>query len=162
MYKNARSVESNRGGLRFGEMERDAAISHGASSFLRERLMGVSDAYQTAFCKTCGTFAVYDGATQQYKDCRLCGDRNYGRCTIPYAYKLLVHLLAAPGINLRPEFVTSDEYSEKLFRGDLTIEGASLEDIEGQLKDVDELLEDDMRDNEDQGLDTDYNTFYDF
>ena len=54
-------------------MERDAAISHGASAFLRERLMLVSDAYQTVFCKTCGIFAVNDAATRTYKPCKLCG-----------------------------------------------------------------------------------------
>ncbi|CAH6419781.1 DNA-directed RNA polymerase subunit RPB2 [uncultured virus] len=94
----------NRGDLKFGEMERDAAISHGASSF-----MYVSDAYQTAFCQTCGTFAIYDDTIRLYEPCRLCGDdKNFGRCTIPHAYELLIHLLAAPGINLRLEFVTSD------------------------------------------------------
>lgn len=150
----------NRGGLRFGEMERDAGISHGASSFLRERLMLVSDAYQTAFCKTCGTFAIYDGTTREYKLCRLCGDENFGRCTIPYAYKLLVHLLAAPGINLRPEFMTSDEYAEKLFRADVRTGGVNIDDIERQLIDADEALDDEIKDNEDEGMDTNYADIY--
>lgn len=150
----------NRGGLRFGEMERDAGISHGASSFLRERLMLVSDGYQTAFCKTCGTFAIYDGTTREYKLCRLCGDENFGRCTIPYAYKLLVHLLAAPGINLRPEFMTSDEYAEKLFRVDVRTGGINIDDIERQLIDADEALDDEIKDNEDEGMDTNYADIY--
>jgi DNA-directed RNA polymerase II subunit RPB2 len=153
----------NRGGLRFGEMERDAAISHGASSFLRERLMLVSDAYQTVYCKNCGTFAINDRTTRMYKPCRLCGDdQSFGRSTIPYAYKLLVHLLAAPGINLHPEFVTSEEYADRIFRHRGPVGVNDIADIKVLLDEADEALgEEEQEFAEDEGIETDYADIYD-
>lgn len=109
-------------------MEFAATVSHGASSFLMERLMFVSDAYQTAFCRTCGNFAVWNPNQDpnsnidilknqgSYLACRMCGDsNNFGRATIPYSYKLLIQLLASANINLRPDFLTFEEYTQKLF-----------------------------------------------
>jgi DNA-directed RNA polymerase II subunit RPB2 len=87
-------------GLRFGEMERDSLISHGASAMLLDRLMACSDAYRTVWCQTCGTIAISD-AVSQTSMCRKCKDKgNFGNLTIPYVYKLLIHLLNGLGINV--------------------------------------------------------------
>ncbi|GAG54494.1 unnamed protein product, partial [marine sediment metagenome] len=89
-----------KGGQRFGEMERDAIISHGASAFLRERLCLVSDAYENVYCSGCGTIAIANLAEDKFI-CRTCGDAGkFGTCTIPYAYKLLTHMLGGAGFNL--------------------------------------------------------------
>ena len=48
---------SRDGGLRLGEMERDALIAHGISKFLHEKMMYNSDAYATYICDQCGLFA---------------------------------------------------------------------------------------------------------
>ncbi|KAL7282695.1 hypothetical protein ACG7TL_004169 [Trametes sanguinea] len=53
------------GGIRFGEMERDALIAHGTAFLLQDRLMNCSD-YSTAWvCRTCGSLISlgYDDVT---------------------------------------------------------------------------------------------------
>lgn len=82
-------------------MERDSLISHGASALLRERLNDVSDAYKAVYCRTCGTIAITDVDNKVYK-CRYCGPAaDFGIVVIPYAFKLLVHLLWGADYNLR-------------------------------------------------------------
>lgn len=42
------------GGIRFGEMERDSLLAHGASFLLHDRLMNCSDRHIALICKRCG------------------------------------------------------------------------------------------------------------
>jgi DNA-directed RNA polymerase subunit B len=86
------------GGLRFGEMERDCLIGHGASALLRDRLLEESDKYTVFVCETCGTIAYHDIKQNKYI-CRLDGDKaNISPVSISYAFKLLVQELMALGI----------------------------------------------------------------
>ena len=51
---------SRDGGLRYGEMEKDAMVAHGASKFNKGRLYDASDAFTTHVCKKCGLLAAYN------------------------------------------------------------------------------------------------------
>jgi DNA-directed RNA polymerase I subunit RPA2 len=44
------------GGIRVGEMERDALIAHGTAFLLQDRLMNCSDYTKAAICRGCGSF----------------------------------------------------------------------------------------------------------
>lgn len=94
---------SRDGGLRFGEMERDCIIAHGASKFLKEKLFDVSDKYTVHICESCGLFAVANLQNNDYK-CKLCEPTKKGarlfQIQIPYACKLLIQELIA--MNLAP------------------------------------------------------------
>lgn len=48
------------GGLRFGELERDAVITHGISGFVRESIMKRSDGTTFPICTGCGTVPIYN------------------------------------------------------------------------------------------------------
>ncbi len=86
------------GGLRFGEMERDCLIGHGASALLRDRLLEESDKAVVMVCENCGLIAYHDMKLNKYV-CRLCGDKAaVSPVTLSYAFKLLVQELMALGI----------------------------------------------------------------
>lgn len=81
------------GGLRFGEMERDCLIGHGASALLRERLTESSDRTTIYVCEECGLIGWYDRRRGRYV-CPVHGEK--GRLypvTVSYAFKLLLQEL---------------------------------------------------------------------
>jgi DNA-directed RNA polymerase II subunit RPB2 len=86
------------GGLRMGEMERDCLISHGVSSFLRDRMFANSDPYSVYVCTHCGLIAHADLRKRAFwcnnRDCQH-AKADIVRVHIPYACKLLFQELMA-------------------------------------------------------------------
>jgi len=89
------------GGLRFGEMERDCLIGHGASALLRDRLLEESDRAIVLVCENCGLLSYYDIKQNRYI-CRVCGEKAViSPAAMSYAFKLLTQELMALGIAAR-------------------------------------------------------------
>jgi DNA-directed RNA polymerase II subunit RPB2 len=92
------------GGLRFGEMERDCMVSHGASRFTKGRLYDASDKYQVNVCKKCGMIAAYNDKMKIHI-CKTCDNRaDFNYVEIPYACKLLFQELQT--MNIAPRIMT--------------------------------------------------------
>lgn len=97
-------LRSRDGGLRLGEMERDAILAHGLAKFLKEKLLDNSDPFTTWVCDKCGLFAQRferkDNKAYSTDDdiycCKACNNyTEVSKVKIPYAFKLFLHELMA-------------------------------------------------------------------
>jgi DNA-directed RNA polymerase II subunit RPB2 len=103
------------GGLRTGEMERDAIIAHGLAFFLKERLMDASDIYWVYICGECGLFAQRltrknsrnKVSSNDIYYCQGCDNKsNIAKVRMPYAFKLMLQELMA--MNIAPRIRVHD------------------------------------------------------
>jgi DNA-directed RNA polymerase subunit B len=81
------------GGLKFGEMERDCLVAHGAAYLLLDRLLEQSDKYTAYFCEKCGLPAYYDLKQERFV-CKVCGkEASIKPVVMSYAFYLLLNEL---------------------------------------------------------------------
>ena len=97
---------SRDGGLRFGEMERDCMVSHGAARFTKDRIYHASDKYEVHTCQKCGMVVVFNNDKKIHM-CRYCKNHtHFNRVKIPYSCKLLFQELVT--MNIAPRVITQD------------------------------------------------------
>lgn len=92
---------SRQGGLRFGEMERDCLIAHGASMVIKDRLLDESDGTVIHVCcdPKCGHVAVKD--RRGFWKCPVCKSTEVASLDTSYAFKLLSDELKSLGVAMR-------------------------------------------------------------
>ena len=132
MTRQPVSGRANDGGLRIGEMERDAVISHGMAHFLQESMMERADAYKVAVCNKTGMLAIYnpkkdilispsaDGPIQYNGSLENGGNlevkqitkhgRSFSIVHVPYCFKLLIQELQ--GMNVQLRIITDDNINQ--------------------------------------------------
>uniref|UniRef100_A0A672GIB0 DNA-directed RNA polymerase subunit beta n=1 Tax=Salarias fasciatus TaxID=181472 RepID=A0A672GIB0_SALFA len=99
------------GGIRFGEMERDALLAHGSSFLLHDRLFNCSDRSVAQVCVDCGSLLSpllekpppFWSATRHRKTvCTLCGKSDsIDSVSVPYVFRYFIAELAAMNIKVK-------------------------------------------------------------
>jgi len=138
----------NQGGLKIGEMERDAIAGHGVTSFIQESYMKRSDGSTFYICNGCGTIPIYNEKEGLFI-CTMCdgpirfiGDSantldpvppairsaaNFSKIEMPYASKLYMQELEF-FLNISSRHLTS--YDTTKLHGLRDIEGRVADDTE--------------------------------
>ena len=121
---------ANDGGLRIGEMDRDAILSHGMKSFITESMMERGDKYFMAICNNTGTIAVYNENKNIFLSPMVDGPlkfndtvegglniipiskhgREFSIIRVPYAFKLLYQELLTMNVQMR--IITAENVDE--------------------------------------------------
>jgi DNA-directed RNA polymerase II subunit RPB2 len=152
---------ANDGGLRIGEMERDAVCAHGLAYFLNESFLVRGDEYYMAVCNKTGNISIYNEAKNLFLSPYADGPinfytnpdgsmniknltrfgRSFSLLRIPYSFKLLIQELQVMNVQMR---IITDENIDQLismsYSNNITKllnkpEDSSKEEIERIIKD---------------------------
>jgi DNA-directed RNA polymerase II subunit RPB2 len=104
------------GGLRIGEMERDAILAHGATRFMRESLMERADKTAMRLCNGCGTVPIYN-EKQGLFVCSLCD----GPVQFMGSSVKNLELIPTPKKSLATTSIVEIPYATKLLADELNI-----------------------------------------
>ncbi|KAM6916058.1 DNA-directed RNA polymerase I subunit RPA2 [Xenentodon cancila] len=101
------------GGIRFGEMERDALLAHGSAFLLHDRLFNCSDRSVAQVCVDCGSLLSpllekpppsWSAMRHRKTVCTLCGKSDsISSVSVPYVFRYFVAELAAMNIKVKLE-----------------------------------------------------------
>jgi hypothetical protein len=98
------TVSSNHSFVANSIVTHNCMIAHGAVSFLKERMMDVSDPFTAYVCRLCGLFAQVDPKNEIFR-CGGCkNSSDFSLVGIPYACKLLFQELMGMSITPRLRF----------------------------------------------------------
>ena len=122
MTRQSVSGRANDGGLRIGEMERDAVASHGIVDFMKDTMMERADKYKMAICNNSGMIAIcnpsknlflspmcdgpirfsgsIDGQSMNIENVSKYG-RDFSIIEVPYSLKVLIQELMAINVQFR-------------------------------------------------------------
>lgn len=103
LTKQPTEGRSKEGGLRFGEMEKDCLIAHGAAVVLKERFS--SDKTKIPICKGCGITAINDKIKNKLY-CPVCKSSKIEQVEMSYAFKLLLDELRS--MLIYPKIITEE------------------------------------------------------
>lgn len=85
------------GGLRFGEMEGETLVGHGAAMLLQEKFIYESDRTIELVCEKCGVIAINDQIRNR-RYCPICQTSKVYPVEMSYGFKLLLDELIALGV----------------------------------------------------------------
>lgn len=89
------------GGVRYGNMERDATTAHGASMVVKEFLFDKSDKFEECVSGINGMFCTGNMDSGKFEDKANQGSLDIFRTKIPWASKMLIEYIAALGIGVQ-------------------------------------------------------------